>query len=162
MRWSHILALYLFWPAVLLVAWGELTPHPPNLEVEVWDKTLHFMAYFGLAGLATVALGARRPAGTFAAPAAIFLFQILLAPFAGCHTETLFEHGIEQAEMPVAAVIRDVDDFGVRTGEQLPRVQQPQFNLPRAERHAEFLAEQAAEMAFATVKLRGQPGQGTF
>jgi VanZ family protein len=62
MKWSHVLALYLFWPAVLLVAWGELTPHPPGLEVEVWDKALHFMAYFGLAGLATVALSARRPA----------------------------------------------------------------------------------------------------
>jgi len=60
MKWSQMLALYLFWPAVLLVAWGELTPHPPNLEVEVWDKALHFMAYFGLAGLATVALEARR------------------------------------------------------------------------------------------------------
>ena len=62
MKWSHVLALYLFWPAVLLVAWGELTPHPPNLEAEVWDKSLHFIAYFWLAGLATVALGARRPA----------------------------------------------------------------------------------------------------
>jgi VanZ family protein len=62
MKWSHVLASYLFWPAVLLVAWGELTPHPPNLEAEVWDKSLHFMAYFGLAGLATVALDARKQA----------------------------------------------------------------------------------------------------
>jgi VanZ family protein len=62
MKWSHVLALYLFWPAILFVAWGELTPQPPNLEAVVWDKALHFMAYFGMAGLATVALGARRPA----------------------------------------------------------------------------------------------------
>ncbi len=62
MKWSHVLALYLFWPAVLLVAWGELNPQPPNLEAMVWDKALHFIAYFGLAGLATVALDARRPA----------------------------------------------------------------------------------------------------
>ena len=62
MKWSHLAALYLFWPAVLLVAWGELTPNPPPLEAEFWDKSLHFMAYFGLAGLATIALDARRPA----------------------------------------------------------------------------------------------------
>jgi VanZ family protein len=62
MKWSHVLALYLFWPAVALVAWGELTPNPPNLEGVVWDKALHFTAYFGLAGIATVALDARRQA----------------------------------------------------------------------------------------------------
>jgi len=62
MKWSHVLALYLFWPAVLLVAWGELTPQPPGMEGVIWDKALHFMAYFGLAGLATVALDARKPA----------------------------------------------------------------------------------------------------
>jgi len=62
MKWSHVLALYLFWPAVVLVAWGEVTPNPPNLEGLVWDKVLHFIAYFGLAGMATVALDARRTA----------------------------------------------------------------------------------------------------
>ena len=62
MKWSQVLALYLFWPAVLLVMWGELTPHPPNLEAMFLDKSLHFMAYFGLASLATIAFNARRPA----------------------------------------------------------------------------------------------------
>jgi VanZ family protein len=62
MKWSHMLALYLFWPAVLLVAWGELTPNPPDFTALVWDKALHFTAYFGLAGMATVALDARRQA----------------------------------------------------------------------------------------------------
>jgi VanZ family protein len=62
MKWSHVLALYLFWPAILLVTWGELNPHPPNLEGLIWDKALHFTAYFGLAGMATVALDARRRA----------------------------------------------------------------------------------------------------
>ena len=62
MKWSHMLALYLFWPAIVLVAWGELTPNPPSLEAEFWDKALHFIAYFGLAGLATVALDARKAA----------------------------------------------------------------------------------------------------
>ncbi len=62
MKWSQSLALYLFWPAVLLVAWGELTPNPPSLTAEFWDKSLHFTAYFGLAGMATVVLGARKRA----------------------------------------------------------------------------------------------------
>jgi len=62
MKGSHVLALCLFWPAVFLVAWGELTPSPPSFTAMVWDKILHFIAYFGLAGMATVALDARRRA----------------------------------------------------------------------------------------------------
>ncbi len=62
MKWSHVLALYLIWPAIVVVMWGELTPNPPHLEALVWDKVLHYIAYFGLAGLATVALNARRQA----------------------------------------------------------------------------------------------------
>jgi VanZ family protein len=53
-------ALWLFWPAVVVVMWGELTPHPPHLEAETSDKFLHFLAYFGLCGIATVALSGRR------------------------------------------------------------------------------------------------------
>ncbi len=60
MKWCHALAMYLFWPAIALVAWGELTPHVIDLEAHTWDKALHFIAYFGLAGLATVALDARK------------------------------------------------------------------------------------------------------
>jgi VanZ family protein len=56
MKWSHALALYLFWPAFLIVAWGELTPNPGGIEVLAWDKALHFTAYAGLAGMAAVAL----------------------------------------------------------------------------------------------------------
>jgi VanZ family protein len=51
------LAAVLFWPALIVVVWGELTPHPPRIEAP--DKLLHFIAYFGLAGIATVALGRR-------------------------------------------------------------------------------------------------------
>ena len=88
--------------------------------------------------------------------------EILLAPFAGCEAETFFEHGVEQAEVPVAAVVGDVDDFGVGVREQLPRALESQFNLPRPEGHAEFLAEQAAEMAFTAMKLPGQVVQRTL
>ena len=53
-------AAWLFPVALAVVVWGELKPsaHGP----EGWDKVLHFMAYFGLAGLATVAFGRLRPA----------------------------------------------------------------------------------------------------
>lgn len=53
-------AVWLFWPAVVLVVWGELSPRDKTLEPHVWDKLLHFTAYFGLAGIATVALRANR------------------------------------------------------------------------------------------------------
>ncbi len=60
MKWSHLLAFYLFWPAAALVVWGELDPQPPDLETIIWDKALHFIAYFGLAGIVSVALKADR------------------------------------------------------------------------------------------------------
>ena len=63
MDWNRLArraAFWLFWPALALVVWGELTPHPPRLEVVTSDKLLHFTAYFGLAGIATVALAGRR------------------------------------------------------------------------------------------------------
>lgn len=50
------LAFWLFWPALMLVVWGELTPHPPDILPGASDKLLHFTAYFGLAALASVAL----------------------------------------------------------------------------------------------------------
>ena len=60
MKATHAAALYLFWPAVALIAWGELTPHPPTFTAMFWDKSLHFTAYFGLASMATVVLGVQR------------------------------------------------------------------------------------------------------
>ena len=52
--WARRLALWAFWPALILVVWGELTPHPPRIDAP--DKLLHFLAYFGLSGIATTAL----------------------------------------------------------------------------------------------------------
>jgi VanZ family protein len=44
-----------------VVIWGELTPNPPRLEGPfLWDKLDHFIAYFGLALLATLAWGLQR------------------------------------------------------------------------------------------------------
>ena len=53
----------LFYPALILVVWGELYGAPP--QVLSWlgaleDKALHFMAYFALAGMAAAALKRRR------------------------------------------------------------------------------------------------------
>jgi VanZ family protein len=59
-RFFHILSLWLFWPGMALVTWGELTPHPPDLGgIWLWDKAQHFTAYFGLGSMATLALGLR-------------------------------------------------------------------------------------------------------
>jgi VanZ family protein len=57
LRLTNTAALYLFWPGVALITWGELTPHPPRWTEHVWDKSLHFTAYFGLASMATLVLG---------------------------------------------------------------------------------------------------------
>jgi VanZ family protein len=59
-KFLHRLAVLLFWPAAVVVTWGELTPSPPHLEAYVWDKLLHFTAYFGLAALAALSLKSRR------------------------------------------------------------------------------------------------------
>jgi VanZ family protein len=60
--WLRRIGRWCFWPAVAVVAWGELTPHPPHLADEIfgWDKAEHFTAYFGLALLATLAWGLKR------------------------------------------------------------------------------------------------------
>jgi VanZ family protein len=54
-------AQWLFLPALAVVIWGELRPSVQGPEV-LWDKLLHFIAYFGLAAIATLALGRLRPA----------------------------------------------------------------------------------------------------
>jgi VanZ family protein len=56
--WARRTAKWLFLPALAVVIWGELKPSTHGPEV-IWDKLLHFIAYFGLAGIATVALADR-------------------------------------------------------------------------------------------------------
>jgi VanZ family protein len=55
---------WLVWPALAVVIFGELThlPIPQDLEIKVWDKALHFTAYFGLAAMTTIAVRADRRA----------------------------------------------------------------------------------------------------
>jgi len=57
--WVRRAGAWLFWPALVVVAWGELTPHPPKLADLLWDKAEHFIAYFGLTLLASLAWGLR-------------------------------------------------------------------------------------------------------
>jgi VanZ family protein len=58
--WMRRAGRWLLIPAVLVVAWGELTPHPPSLAEHIWDKAEHFTAYFGIALLATLGWGLKR------------------------------------------------------------------------------------------------------
>ena len=59
--WMRRIGRVMFWPALIVVLWGELTPHPPKLAGPwMWDKLDHFTAYFGLALLATLGWGLRR------------------------------------------------------------------------------------------------------
>jgi VanZ family protein len=59
--WIRRAGKVLFWPALAVVMWGELTPHPPELAGPLmWDKLDHFIAYFGLALLSTLAWGLKR------------------------------------------------------------------------------------------------------
>jgi VanZ family protein len=51
--------VWLLAPAILVVIWGELKP-PGQFEIHVWDKALHFTAYFGLSLMATIAVRADR------------------------------------------------------------------------------------------------------
>ena len=60
LKWLTNLALYLFWPALAYIVWGELTPNPPAWTSLFWDKLLHFTAYFGLSAMATLVLGIQK------------------------------------------------------------------------------------------------------
>ena len=59
-KFFRFLSLWLFWPGVLLIGWGELTPSPPQMSGLLgWDKADHFIAYFGLASMASLVIGPR-------------------------------------------------------------------------------------------------------
>lgn len=90
-KFLRILSLWLFWPGVALIAWGELTPQPPQLSGLLdWDKADHFIAYFGLASMATMILGLR-PRLAAAIASVIFLSGALevLQAYSGRDAEIL-------------------------------------------------------------------------
>jgi VanZ family protein len=60
LHYIRAVSVWAFWPAVALIVWGELTSHVPDIFFNIWDKALHFTAYFGLAAMAWMALGGGR------------------------------------------------------------------------------------------------------
>jgi VanZ family protein len=66
-------AFWCLWPAIAVVAWGELTPNPPAEVGELfgWDKAEHFTAYFGLALLSVLGWSGRRLVPIFLAVLAL-------------------------------------------------------------------------------------------
>ena len=64
LHWFRQIDAWLVVPAILFVTWSELTHInlAQDLEINVWDKALHFTAYFGLALMTTIAVRARRRA----------------------------------------------------------------------------------------------------
>ena len=86
----------------------------------------------------------------------LFLVRVGAPPFAGGHAEAFFEHGVEESQVPVAALIGDGDDFILRVGEELPRLLQTQLGLLGPDGSLELLAKHAAEMAQAAPAHLGQ------
>ena len=66
-------AFWCLWPAIAVIAWGELTPNPPPEVSELlrWDKAEHFIAYFGLALMGVLGWSGRRAPLIFAAVLAL-------------------------------------------------------------------------------------------
>jgi len=64
LHWFRQIDAWLVVPAILFVTWSELTHInlAKDLEIDIWDKALHFTAYFGLALMTTIAVRARRRA----------------------------------------------------------------------------------------------------
>lgn len=65
LRILHVVGMWLFWPGMVLVIWGELRQGGDILGVP--DKLQHFVAYGGLAGMAVLGVGERRHAMRIAA-----------------------------------------------------------------------------------------------
>jgi VanZ family protein len=61
LHWFRQVDVWLLAPALAVVIWGELKP-AGQFEIHVWDKALHFTAYFGLSLMATIAVRANRRA----------------------------------------------------------------------------------------------------
>jgi len=64
LHWLRQLDAWLVAPAIAVVVFGELTHIPilKDLDIDIWDKALHFTAYAGLALMTTIAVRADRRA----------------------------------------------------------------------------------------------------
>ena len=82
-------AFWLIWPAIAVIVWGELTPHPPRAIDQLfgWDKAQHFTAYFGLALMAVLGWSGRRTILLFLAVIALGGALEILQGFVGRDSE---------------------------------------------------------------------------
>jgi VanZ family protein len=82
-------AFWLLWPAIAVIAWGELTPHPPEEVSELlsWDKAQHFIAYGGLALMAVLGWSGRWAFVLFLTIAALGGVLEILQAFVGRDAE---------------------------------------------------------------------------
>ncbi len=80
-------AFWLLWPAIAVIAWGELTPHPPQEAALFWDKAEHFIAYFGLALMGVLGWSGRRVLPIFLAVVALGGTLEILQAFVGRDAE---------------------------------------------------------------------------
>jgi VanZ family protein len=64
LHWFRLAVAWLIVPMLVLVIWGEvIRSHlADDLEGAVWDKALHFTAYFGLSLMATIVTRGQRMA----------------------------------------------------------------------------------------------------
>ena len=80
-------AFWLLWPAIAVIAWGELTPQPPPEAGLIWDKWEHFVAYFGLALMGVLGWSGRRTLVIFIAVVALGGALEILQAFVGRDAE---------------------------------------------------------------------------
>jgi VanZ family protein len=64
LHWARLVVTWLIVPALIVVVWGEVirSHMAEDAELLVWDKALHFTAYFGLSLMATIAVRGQRAA----------------------------------------------------------------------------------------------------
>jgi VanZ family protein len=80
-------AFWLLWPAIAVIAWGELAPAPELPEVNLWDKAEHFTAYFGLALMGVLGWSGRLTPVIFIAVVALGGALEILQAFVGRDAE---------------------------------------------------------------------------
>jgi len=80
-------AFWLLWPAIVVIAWGELSPANEIPDLNIWDKVEHFTAYFGLALMGVLGWSGRRTPLIFLAVVALGGTLEILQAFVGRDAE---------------------------------------------------------------------------
>lgn len=80
-------SFWLLWPAIAVIAWGELAPGADLPDINLWDKAEHFTAYFGLALMGVLGWSGRRTPLIFLAVVALGGGLEILQAFVGRDAE---------------------------------------------------------------------------